>query len=170
MKFYDSGEQVTKDCIERFEKKMGLSFPIDYKAFMMQVNGGTPEEDLVFNFIDVITNKTNSSDLRELFVFYEEQEDDSFDDIYRIYNTMVEEKTIPHFFLPIGDDSGGNPICMNLSKNEYGSIWFCDHELENKETGYLASSKIANSFTEFLDRLFPLSLESKSKMQTDGSY
>ena len=141
---------VLKKCWEN-------PLPSDYKDFMMKDNGGTPEEDLAFSFIDVTTNSTNNSDIRELFVFYEDEDNDNFDDIVRIYNSMVNENLIPPFFLPIGDDSGGNPICMNLSENEYGSVWFCDHELENKDTGFLASSKIADSFTGFLSALYKLS-------------
>lgn len=157
MKFYDSGKRLTKDSLKRFEKMLGKSLPSDYKNFMMKNNGGTPEEDLSFSFIDVATNSTNNSDIRELFVFYDDEHNDNFDDIVRIYNSMVNENLIPSFFLPIGDDSGGNPICMNLSENEYGSIWFCDHELENKDTGFLVFSKIADSFTEFLSALYKLS-------------
>ena len=147
MKLYDSGKKLTKDSLERFEKMLGKFLPSDYKDFMMKDNGGTPEEDLAFSFIDVTTNSTNNSDIRELFVFYEDEDNDNFDDIVRIYNSMVNENLIPPFFLPIGDDSGGNPICMN----------FCDHELENKDTGFLASSKIADSFTGFLSALYKLS-------------
>ena len=157
MKLYDSGEKLTKGSLERFEKILGKSLPSDYRDFMMKDNGGTPEEDLAFSFIDVTTNSTNNSDIRELFVFYEDEDNDNFDDIGRIYNSMVNENLIPPYFLPIGDDSGGNPICMNLSENEYGSVWFCDHELENKDTGFLASSKIADSFTGFLSALYKLS-------------
>ena len=159
MDLYDSGQKLTKDIIKRFENILGLSLPDDYKEFMMKTNGGTPEEDLAYGFIDVVTNKTNDSDLRELFVFYEDEENDNFDDIMRIYKSMVNEKLIPPFFFPIGDDSGGDPLCMNLSQEEYGSIWFCDHELENSETGFLAASKIANSFTEFLDLLYEMTFD-----------
>lgn len=68
MKLYDSGEKLTKGSLERFEKILGKSLPSDYKDFMMKDNGGTPEEDLAFSFIDVTTNSTNNSDIRELFV------------------------------------------------------------------------------------------------------
>lgn len=59
MKLYDSGEKLTKGSLERFEKMLGKSLPSDYKDFMMKDNGGTPEEDLAFSFIDVTTNSTN---------------------------------------------------------------------------------------------------------------
>lgn len=104
----------------------------------------------------ITNNKGNSSDLRELFVFYKGNNTNS-DDIIRIYKSMVGEQCIPAFFLPIGDDSGGNPICMSLLGDEYGAVFFCDHELENKETGFLATSKIADSFTDFINELFVIS-------------
>lgn len=63
MKLYDSGEKLTKGSLERFEKMLGKSLPSDYKDFMMKDNGGTPEEDLAFSFIDVTTNSTNNSDV-----------------------------------------------------------------------------------------------------------
>lgn len=46
----------------------------------------------------------------------------------------------------------------NLQK-KYGSILFCDHEIENKDTGFLATSKIANNFTEFLEGLYTLEFD-----------
>lgn len=159
MKLYDSGKQLTNQDLCYLEEALGQTLPTDYKEFMLEANGGTPEEDLAFNYTDVTTNKSNDTDLRELFVLYEEEQNDAYDDILRIYNSMVAEKLIPPFFLPIGDDSGGNPICMNLSQEEYGSVWFCDHELENKDNGFLATSKIANSFTDFLNGLYQLVFE-----------
>lgn len=159
MKFYDSGKQLTGQDLSDLEDALGQTLPADYKDFMLKANGGTPKEDLAFNYSDVTTNRSNDTDLRELFILYKEEHNDAFDDILRIYNSMVDEKLIPPFFLPIGDDSGGNPICMNLFQEEYGSVWFCDHELENMDTGFLATSKVANSFTDFINSLYPLVFE-----------
>jgi len=120
----------------------------------MKHNGGVPVEDLAYDFVDVVTEKNNSTDIREFFVFYENKTE-NYDDIIHIYNIMTDEKTIPVELLPIGDDSGGNPLCVSLLPNEdYGKIYFCNHEIENKKTGYLAMSKVANSFEEFLDVLY----------------
>ena len=33
--------------------------------------------------------RDSNSDIRELFVFYEDEDNDNFDDIVRIYNSMV---------------------------------------------------------------------------------
>ena len=53
MKFYDSGDILTDGMIAQFEKDLNLSLPSDYKSFMIRVNGGTPEDDWVFSFVDV---------------------------------------------------------------------------------------------------------------------
>lgn len=159
MKLYDSGQQLTQESLTRFEEALGQRLPSDYKDFMMEANGGTPEEDLVYSFVDVVTDRTNESDVRELLVIYDNQVDDNWDDILRIHTTMVEEGTIPPHFLPIATDSGGNLLCMSLRKDDYGSVWFCDHELEDRETGFLAASRIADSFSEFLRVLHPLACD-----------
>ena len=48
-----------------------------------------------------------------------------------------------------------------LNKEDYGTIYFTDHELEEKETGYLVMSKIASSFTDFLNCMYLYEWEDK---------
>lgn len=67
---------------------------------------------------------------------------------------MWEEEEISKTTFPFADDAGGNIICMSLNKEDYGTIYFADHELEEKETGYLVMSKIALSFTDFLNCMY----------------
>ena len=93
MNFYDSGDILTGDMIAQFENDLNLSLPSDYKSFMLKVNGGTPEDDWMFSFVDSANGELNNSDLRELFVFYNEV-NDNYDDIIRIYKSMVSEKLI----------------------------------------------------------------------------
>ncbi|MBO4697911.1 MAG: SMI1/KNR4 family protein [Lachnospiraceae bacterium] len=157
MKFIKSGDKLTEGKLAQFESEVGWAFPSDYKEFMLNNNGGAPEDCLVFSFEDIVSGKENNSDLREFFTVFDENCSNytSYLDIVRIYKSMTGEEIIPPFFLPIGDDSGGNPICLNLAEEEYGAVFFCDHELENQDTGFLASSKIADSFTEFMSMLKP---------------
>lgn len=153
MELYDCGGKITEKVIQNFEEKLGFKLPSDYKEFILINNGGTPTDDLVYDFIDSVTESNNSSDIREFFVFYN-GETDNYDDAMGIYSSMIDEGVIDKTFFPIGDDSGGNTLCICVSENDYGSIFFCDHELENKDTGYLVSSKIASSFTEFINMLY----------------
>ncbi|MEZ4903851.1 MAG: SMI1/KNR4 family protein [Spirosomataceae bacterium] len=53
--------------------------------------------------------------------------------------------------------TGGNYVCICLKGENYGKIYFYDHEVENEnEDGTLNWDNlylIANSFTEFLEKL-----------------
>ena len=69
---------------------------------------------------------------------------------------MKNDNLIPNNFWIFADDSAGNPICMKMGGVDVGSIFFCDHELEDANSGYLLMSKIANSFDEFLEKLYIL--------------
>ncbi|MBR2886317.1 MAG: SMI1/KNR4 family protein [Clostridia bacterium] len=62
MNFYDSGDILTGDMIAQFENDLNLSLPSDYKSFMLKVNGGTPEDDWMFSFVDSANGELNNSD------------------------------------------------------------------------------------------------------------
>lgn len=64
---------------------------------------------------------------------------------------------MPTGILPIGHDPGGNYICIALTDENYGQIYFYDHEEPNEDSNgnvnwnnlYL----VAKSFSEFLNKL-----------------
>ena len=70
MKLFDEGIKITKEDILEFEEKLNTKFPETYVDFLLESNGGTPEEDLAFDFIDIASNKKNSTDIREFYIFY----------------------------------------------------------------------------------------------------
>jgi cell wall assembly regulator SMI1 len=154
----DSGEMLTESTIAEFERQFGITLPHDYKAFMLQNNGGTPEEDWAFDFIDITTNTKTGSDIQSFFVIYNE-ETYRDDDLRKSYRILQENGEVPAGILPIGDDPGGNLICISVSDKNYGEVFFCDHELEYPETGYMVMSVIAKSFTEFIDGCYEYALE-----------
>lgn len=67
---------------------------------------------------------------------------------------MKSEGLVPEECLVFADDSAGNPICMKTGGENQESIFFCDHELENTNDGYLLMSKVADSFDEFIKKLY----------------
>lgn len=153
MKIIDSGMELTEVIIDKFEKELGIVLPEDYRQFMLKNNGGTPEEDFLFDYLDVVTNCVNNSCIRVFFIIYD-GETNNYDDLLRIYQIMREEQVLESIYLPIADDPGENPICMCVGKDNYGKIYYCDHEFEDPVTGYLAMSEIAGSFSELLDKLY----------------
>ena len=120
---------------------------------MLESNGGTPEEDLAFDFIDIASNKKNSTDIREFYIFYPEGES-SYDDIIKVNYIMKSEGLVSEECFVFADDSAGNPICMKIGGEDKESIFFCNHELENTNNGYFLMSKVADSFNEFIEKLY----------------
>ena len=153
MKLFDEGIKITKEDILEFEEKLNTKFPEAYVDFLLESNGGTPEEDLAFDFIDIASNKKNSTDIREFYIFYPEGES-SYDDIIKVNSIMKPEGLVPEECLVFADDSAGNPICMKTGGENQERIFLCDHELENANNGYLLMSKVADSFNEFIEKLY----------------
>ena len=60
MKLFDEGIKITKEDILEFEEKLNTKFPEAYVDFLLESNGGTPEEDLAFDFIDIASNKKST--------------------------------------------------------------------------------------------------------------
>lgn len=155
MKLYDSGEKLRREEIEKFENELNIILPNDYIDFILKNNGGTPEEDIVFDYVDFITSKELGTDIREFFIFYKEREG-TYDDIVKVNNILHETGQLDKSYFVFADDSGGNIICMSIEGDHYGQIYFGDQELEDPETGHIVLSKVANSFIEFIQILYEM--------------
>lgn len=153
MNLIDSAIKVYEEDVVEVENSLGIKLPEDYKEFIIQMNGGTPDEDMLYDFYDEVLELENTSIIREFFSLYA---DDTIlkNNLKVIYNTMKNEKTIPADMIPIADDPAGNIISLSLNRNDYGFIYYLNHEFEDVETGYLIKSKIANSFKDFIDCLY----------------
>ena len=151
----ENGYKIEEKLIIDFEKKFEINLPKDYKEFMIENNGGESDNDLFFDFYDNVTQKNNSSVIRSFFRIYEIKNNKIvYDDLEKICKIMWEEGTLDKKMLPIADDPGGNVICISLFSEDYGTVYFANHEYEDSDTGYLFVSKIANSFSEFVAILY----------------
>lgn len=153
MNLINSATKVYEEDVVEIENGLGIKFPEDYKAFIIQTNGGIPEEDMLYDFYDEVSELENTSIIRKFFSLYV---DDTIlkNNLKVIYTTMRNEETIPADMLPIADDPTGNIISLSLNKEDYGFIYYLNHEFEDVDTGYLVKSKIANSFKEFINCLY----------------
>ena len=124
MLLINSAEKINAEDIADFENEVGIKFPEDYKTFMLKANGGTPDDSVKIS------------------------------NLKKIYKTMTYEEMIPNDMLPIADDPGGNVIGISLNKDDYGYVYFINHEYDDLDTGYLVKSKIADSMRDFLDVLY----------------
>jgi len=153
MKMQDSGFKLSNAMILELENQLQIELPQDYKDFMLANNGGTPEEDWAFDFVELDPSKITSSIIQEFMIIYAE-ETMEVNDLRAGYVALVESGQIPKALLPIAEDPGGNLICISVSEKDYGRVYFGNHELEVPETGYIVMSLIANSFSEFIAKLY----------------
>lgn len=131
---YGNGTELQ---VEEFEKKYGITFNNEYRAFLIRYNGGDTPNTYFKNgkysetvrFFFGINAKNNIED-SNCFDFKE------------------------NGCIPIGMDNFGNYYAIGISESNNGFIFFCDHK-----SGF-SNVKIAESFKEFVKRC-------KSKMVDD---
>ncbi|GAA0135331.1 SMI1/KNR4 family protein [Paenibacillus sp. YSY-4.3] len=136
--------------IEALEGKYNIELPEDYKTFLLEYNGGKP----VIRRFSTLDDKQTSS-LMLLFPLSESNEP-NLEGNYMEFN---ESKIIPSNLLPIGDDPIENKICISLSGNDRGYIYYWSLDMEDIDEednlpSYKNMSLIAKSFTEFTNGLF----------------
>lgn len=116
-------EKISREEIQAFEKKVGLSFPKDYEEFLVKYNGGVPSP-ASFDFYD----KSDASTISSFFAITKNNNDaENIDWILRVYNGRL-----PKYFLPIASDLGDNLILLDCSLENKG-VFFWDHEEEADE-------------------------------------
>lgn len=116
---------ISKDSIAEYEDVKGIKLPEQYRHFIEIYNGGeTPNTSFILNGV--------SSDLKGLYGIGKVK--------FSLDNVHAEEMQ-GRYYLPIGMDSFGNDILIELSD---GTIAFRDHEKGR-------CSKIAASLKEFFD-------------------
>jgi hypothetical protein len=143
-KIIKPNEKISHEVVEQFEVIIGKKLPDDYKALLLDSNGGEPQND----YFEIAKNNSR------VRYFY------GITNKGNIYNLIYERKLrldrVPNDVLPIGTDYFGNCICLSLRSETYGQIFFWDHELESSD-GEPATFKnlflVAKSFGAFFKSL-----------------
>jgi cell wall assembly regulator SMI1 len=153
MKIIDSGANLSENSISAFEKQFDIKLPPDYRAFMLKNNGGTPEGNWSFSFVETDMQGDTDSIISFFEIIYEKETGD-YDDLKAGFTALLESEQIPNTLMPIADDPFGNIIFIGVRGDEYGRVYFGNHELEDPETGFIVMSVIADSFSEFIDNCY----------------
>lgn len=154
----DQGTTLNEEDIVQLERELGYAIPSDYARFLLAYNGGVPEP----NCHDVQgTEGTSIGEFVDIFVFYsvanvsgEVQESYCIKSNWSVYRGRI-----PQNLFPIGEDGGGNQICISLYGEDKGSIWYWDHEAEKIPPDYSNCYKVADNFQALLDNLFEYDYE-----------
>jgi hypothetical protein len=56
-------------------------------------------------------------------------------------------------FLPIGEDEGGNRVCLKVAGEDYGAVWFWTHDAALDEDPF---ERLSDSFSDFFEALRPI--------------
>ena len=131
---------LSQNRLEEFEKRVQSPLPQDYRDFLLKYNGGQPAP----SFFWIVPEKDGS----EMERFY-----GIHDQTWYSLETYAGEQRygLPPSMLPIADDGTSNFICLDISIQQYGEIYFIDHELHGFQPGSAEGIiKLANSFSDFL--------------------
>lgn len=124
-KFINSG---IEEKIESVERQYEIVLPEQYKGFLNKYNGGfTPKTKFKVGKV--------SSDVRGFF---------GIGDVKLSIDSIEIEEWVEKNVFPVGCDSFGNYIVVGLCDDNFGKIYFCDHE-----KGYEIEN-IANDLKDFL--------------------
>lgn len=153
--------------VATFEAYIGHKLPADYRAFLLQHNGGHPKPDAFLLKTDFGQEENPVLcffPLRDLGIGRVEVEsveelplwplhcawDDLQHDLVHLY-----EKELEQPLLPIGTDGSSNYLCLVLAGDRAGSIVFLDHEMAEE-------TLLAESFDSFLTSLQPAGSDTNS--------
>lgn len=150
IRFSKCREGVTDEDLMAFQEKMNLRFPREFQAFLKKANGGYPQGMLFTNtFVetDPVTGEEHVQGT-DVDVFY------SLAEIEEDYTDYSEDGYIPAGFVPFALSSFGSLLLLDLEDTEeYGSIWFANHNLFDAKKGTYTISKVAPSFSAFISEL-----------------
>lgn len=132
------GPKITEYDINILEDKYSISFPNDYKKFLLKFNGGIVENTYFFYDDDAIVLN---------FILSIKQEKLNLEEYIQDYTI---KEIISSNFIPIAEDVFGNLVCLYISINQpdYGKAYFWSHEFPEDGMRF-----VANSFSEFFNGL-----------------
>jgi hypothetical protein len=123
-------------------KLLGYSVPVDYLEFLEAfpetgildtdvacegIEGSTWAEDRLYSVAVIFAHCSHPSN-----------------DLLGVRSVQYE---LPHHYVLIGEDEGGNSFCLDLRPEHFGRVVFLFHEEDPGE------SLVAQSFTDFIRRL-----------------
>ena len=137
-------------AIDQVEIVLGFKLPKDYRLFLKTYNGGFPDPHKLE--ISPGQGKTSVDILYGIM-----DSTSSYDHLDLVRNFNNRKHQMPRGVLSIGHDPGGNYICIALTDDKYGEVYFYDHEESNQDSqGNLTWDNlylVADTFTDFLNKL-----------------
>jgi hypothetical protein len=147
---HDSYFPPSEADLNAIERQLGVTLPLEYRAFLLSCNGGYPEPSA---FSILRGSNSEWGVINRFFAVHGGEYDDLLE-----HAEMYRER-VPPDLLQIANDPGGNLICISVSGANLGKVFFWSHEEEADEgepPSYENLHFVANSFHELLDSLVDL--------------
>lgn len=156
-----------------FESTLAIKLPEDYRAFLIEVNGGKPtgtrQRPWRYASVPVEWDGRTPADtdpdtdvayllaLEDWSSLFEEERSETLTlaGAYRMF--VMEDPRLPAGLIPIGWGSGGNPILLDIATSKRGEVslwvrdWFGREDF--KTNPYHNIGHIAPSFSAFLEKI-----------------
>lgn len=142
---------ATEAGIARFEKRIGAALPADYRQFLLERNGGQPEEARCT--FAVGNGRATVNSLHSL-----DAEQERFDLLTR---WELSRDKLPAELLPVGNDDGGGVIAIAVAGSHKGEVWFTTNSRpseSNLRVDWFERRdvvRVAAAFHEFIGELEP---------------
>ncbi|MBA2939567.1 SMI1/KNR4 family protein [Paenibacillus sp. CGMCC 1.16610] len=135
------------DLIISFEQKYGFHLPQDYKKFLLTYGRINYNHQISYS---QITNIPKHDERGRMGYFYYLQNDKH--DL--ISNIECYLGRMPESMIPFADITGGDQLCIGVTEDVWGKIYFWDHDQEHfdptEEELWNNVYLVANSFSEFI--------------------
>jgi ankyrin repeat protein len=116
------GEKLTEARLAEVEAQFGIRLPADYRAFMLENNGGRPVPSGV-------CRKQDPTPDRSCACFLAIDSESGADDWISINHVREgTEPVIPRRLFMIAEDLGGNKFCLSVSGEDIGKVYWWDQE------------------------------------------
>ena len=133
----DDDSTLTAAELAQFEQEKGIRIPDEYKNFLTEQCAFYVTDDYGFPMQET-SDITSDDGCEKLDLFYNREFITGSDSFRAQWGSSV---------LPIGENMGGDYVCIGIDAKHFGRIYFLYHEDEEREDGlYL----IADSFEAFL--------------------
>ena len=118
--------------VQEFERAHGLKLPDDYRRFLIEHNGGVPQN--------------NSEGVRAFFCLGKHAQ-------WGLEQAMVQHRDeLPAGLCPVASDQLGNLYCVACAGDGEGAVYLWDRKGKDAQAPL---SRAADSFGQFLDSLEP---------------
>jgi hypothetical protein len=147
-------EPPDEDKISLLQAKIG-KLPDDYIKFLMKFNGGNPKpncikfEDEIF----IVNNLLVTAGSEKIY--------SSIENYCEVFKNRIPLNTIP-----IGTSPGGDLFLIDLNAENFGKIYYWDHEEESDDDGSYFFENITplfNSFDDFINSIIEIKDENENE-------